>query len=505
MTVNPFIRRGVAVLAVVVAVAVSPGLKTRGSGARSFGSQRTEPTAPITVTIAPDVLARAGILTAVATRGRVGSALRIPATVQPNAYGQVAVVATAAGRVIEVPVQLGQRVAKGAPVFVIHSPELAETERAYVARQADLDLMRQQVTRLERLVSIGAASQQELDTIRAQQTSSAADLESVRARLMLLGRTAGEVTALKSPDAISARVTYVAPIAGTVTARAVNPGQTIESGAAVLTLVDLSTVWVIGDVYERDLAVARTGQAVTLASAALPGEAFRGRIAYVDPQLSPETRTARVRVELPNSSGRLLLGMLMEMRIETAGGDSVLVPRSAIQTIGAIPVVYIADAAHPGQFSERSVRLGGTTPESAEILSGVSAGDRVVTSGSFLVRSERDRTSPGPPRPVPAQRAEPAAPPPQTAPAQPKVFDVTITKDGFVPSEITVPAGSPVRLRFTRQVEKTCATEVVFPALKITKPLPLGKPVVIDLPAQAAGRLSFACGMDMFKGQVVVR
>ena len=494
MTVTSFVRRLVVVLGLAAVWAVA--------GERVGIMQATS--VPITVTIAPDVLKRAGIETAVATRGRARSGLRIPATVQANAYGQVPIVATAGGRILSVSAELGQRVAKDAPLFTIHSPDVAETERAYIARRADLEAIRQQLTRLERLVSIGAASQQELDTVRAQQTGTAAEAESVRARLLLLGRTAPQVTALSGPEAIDPRVTYAAPIAGTVTARTANAGQTVDAGATVIALVDLSTVWVVGDVYERDLASARVGTAVTLSSAALPGEALRGRIAYVDPQLAPDTRTARVRVELPNPRGRLLLGMLMEMRIDSTGGDAVLVSRQAIQTIGSVPVVYIADAGHPGQFAERSVRLGEMSSESAEILSGLSAGDQVVTAGSFLVRSERLRVHPGPARQAPAQTPPPVTPAPQTTPAT-KVIDVTITKEGFVPAQITVPANSPVRLRFTRQIEKTCATEVVFPALKITKPLPMGKPVDIDLPARPAGTLSFACGMDMYKGQVVVK
>ena len=456
---------------------------------------------PITVTIAPDVLTRAGIETAAATRGRVGTGLRVPATVQPNAYGQVMVTATAAGRILEVPAVLGQRVAKGDVIAAVHSPELADTERAYLAKQAELAVVRQQITRLERLVEIGAASRQELDVARAQQTSTSADVESARARLLLLGRTAEEVTAIAKPEQMSPRVTYRAPLAGSVTARPVNPGQTIDAGAPIVTIVDLSTVWVVGEVYERDLAAARVGNQASLTSVSLPGVTISGRVAYVDPQVAPDVRTARVRVEVPNPNGRLLLGMLMEMRIETPGTDAVLVPRQALQTIGGTPVVYIADAKHPGTYAERSVRLGAQNADAVEILSGVSAGEPVVTSGSFLIRSERDRIHPGPPRPVIISV-------PSTAAAQekaPATFDVAITSEGFSPAEISVPAGVPLRLRFTRKVEKTCATEVVFPALKITRELPVGKPVVIDLPAQPAGRLSFACGMDMYKGQVIVR
>jgi cobalt-zinc-cadmium efflux system membrane fusion protein len=473
--------------------------------ALSVEAQQTAP-APVTITIAPDLLAKGGIETAPATRGRSTAGLRVPATVQPNAYRQVTVVSTAGGRVTSVPVQLGQHVRANDVVATVHSPDVADAERAYVARQAELVAARQQVTRLERLVTIGAASQQELDAARAQQTGLAAELESGKARLMLLGRTQAQVASLTGAAAIAPEISYVAPLDGTVTTRAANPGQTIEAGTPIVTVVDLSTVWVVGEVYERDLAAARVGAAVTITSAALPGEAISGSVAYVDPQIAPDSRTARVRVEVPNKGGRLLLGMLMEMRLDSAAGEAILVPRQAIQTIGDVPVVYIADPARPGTFVEHSVRVGATRTDVVEILSGVATGDRVVTSGSFLVRSERDRTNAGSPRPVPARTPSTTASAASTVEQpRPRIIDVAITKDGFVPAEIAITAGEPVRLRFTRQVEKTCATEVVFPSLKIQKALPLGQAVVVDLPSTLIGRVAFSCGMNMYKGQVVVR
>lgn len=481
------------------------GLALVGVGAGVVDGRQAATQAPITVSIAPELVAKGGIETAAAVRGQSSGGLRVPATVQPNAYRQVTVFATSAGRVTNLPVELGQKVRAGDVVGRVHSPEVAETERLYVTKQAELAANGKQVVRLERLVTIGAASQQELDAARAQQTSLAADLESARAKLVLLGRTPAQVVALADATAIAADVTYTAPIDGTVTTRTANPGQTIESGASIVTVVDLTTVWVVGDVYERDLAAARVGAPVTITSAALPGEAFTGRISYVDPQIAPDSRTARVRVEIANRGGRLLLGMLMEMRIDAGTGDAILVPRQAIQTIGDVPVVYIADAARAGAFAERSVRLGAAHGDVVEILAGVAAGERVVTNGSFLVRSERDRANPGPPRPMPSRAPAPVGTPEASRPETPRIIDVAITADGFVPAEIPIPAGAPVRLRFTRQVEKTCATDVVFPALKIQKPLPLGQPVIVDLPATLTGRIGFSCGMNMYKGQVVVR
>ena len=183
-----------------------------------------------------------------------------------------------------------------------------------------------------------------------------------------------------------------------------------------------------------------------------------------------------------------------------------MIPEAAVQTIGAVAVVYVANPQRPGTFVERSVRLGGTSGDDVEVVAGSAAGEPVVTAGSFLVRSERDRANLGPPRPAPGagpgigdlgpRRGWNPTPGRSTSPSR---------TNGFTPAEITVPADTRIRLRFTRQVEKTCATDVVFPALKIEQALPVGKPVLVDLPPQPAGRVAFACGMNMFKGQVVIK
>jgi hypothetical protein len=236
----------------------------------------------------------------------------------------------------------------------------------------------------------------------------------------------------------------------------------------------------------------------------MPGESLVGHITYIDPQITPDSRTARVRVETANPGGRLRLGMLMEMRVNAGPGEVTLIPKSAVQTIGAVSVVYVANPRRPGIFTERSIRLGGASGDDVEVVAGLDAGEPVVTAGTFLLRSERDRGNLGAPRPAPEARPAVARSAPPAEPA-PQTFDIAITANGFTPAEISVPANARIRLRFTRKVENTCATEVVFPALKIRQALPLGKPVVVDVPPQPAGRLAFSCGMDMYKGQLIIK
>jgi cobalt-zinc-cadmium efflux system membrane fusion protein len=459
------------------------------------------------VTVPVEMLERAGIETVSAGRGATAGFLRIPATIQPHGYRQVTVRSTAPGRVLSVAAELGQQIRRGDAAVELHVPEIAETERAYIATTADLKFARQQLDRLQRLVTIGAASQQELDEVRARESTLLADLEGARARLLLLGRTAGQIEALAGGATISPVVSIAAPMAGTVTARPVNPGQTVDGSEELLTIVDLSLVWVVGEVFERDLAQVRVGSKVTMTTAALPGEVLTGDVTYVDPQVAPESRTARVRAEIANPGGRLRLGMLMDMRVSASSRDAVMVPRSAVQTIGGVDVVYVAQPRRTGAFAERSVRLGPSAGDHVEVLTGLREGESVVTKGSFLVRAERERGSLAPPRPAPAILADtPVRQAPEAAPAAgAHVVDLAVDASGFTPARVSVPANTPIRLRITRTVEETCATEVLIPSLKVTRPLPVGRAVVIDLPAQPAGTLEFMCGMKMLKGALVIK
>jgi RND family efflux transporter MFP subunit len=467
------------------------------------------PASDFVVTLTPEVLTQSNVETAEVRHGESADDLRIPAVVEPDGYRQVKVTAVAAGQVVTVPVEAGQVVRRGDLLARVHTPAVAEAERALQATLAELSVWESQVARLERLVAIGAASRQEQEAAIAQRRRLSAEVESLRARLILLGRRPADISTTIRDEAPDPVVSILAPVAGTITGRFANPGQNVADGAELFALVNLDTVWIVGDVYERDLARIRVGTAARVIAASLPGVTFRGRVSYIDPQVVEETRTARVRVEVANPGARLRLGMFVDARLDLPASGALLVPRAAIQTIDRTDVVYVVDPGQAGRFVERSVRLGDSAGDDVVVLAGLAPGDRVVTRGSFLLRSERERRHPGPPAPAPAVAAPPPASPAQRSPGAPDVkpetVQVTVTKAAFEPSELAMRAGRPLRIVFTRRDEDTCATEVVVPSLGIRKALPLGKPVTIDLPPQAAGSVAFMCGMDMLRGAIVVK
>ena len=478
----------------------SPGEGDRAAPGEARG---TGPQGDVTVTLTEEAVERAGIRVEPVTAGAVRSRVRIPAVVEPNAYKQVVVTPLVAGRVTRVAVELGDRVRRGQVLAEVYSPELADAQREYLSFAGDFEAAHQQLRRTERLVEIGAASRQELERTRAEHIAHETHLEGARSRLVLLAMTPGAIARLRPGTPITAETTVPAPLTGVIIEREANPGLNVDASTKLFTVVDLSTVWVVGDVYERDLARVEVGSPATITTEAYPDLTVQGRVSYIDPRVSAETRTARVRVEVPNPEGRLRLGLYVDL--DVGGGEAaeaVLVPRGAVQTLADRQVVYVAHADEPGRFTEREVRLGRAAGERVEVVSGLSAGDRVVTEGSFSVRAERERLGLGQPPPAAGSPAGAAAPGHTAPDTTVQTARIVVSSLGFEPSTLTLQADLPARLTLVRTSDGTCGTEVVLPSYDIRRTLPLNEPVDIEFTPKAA-EITFTCGMGMLRGTIV--
>jgi membrane fusion protein, copper/silver efflux system len=161
----------------------------------------------------------------------------------------------------------------------------------------------------------------------------------------------------------------------------------VMAGTAIYKIVDLSRVWVDGEVYEQDLPLIRLGQRAEAELQAIPGATFVGTVAYIYPTLNPDTRTVRVRVQLSNEDHRLKPGMFATLRLFPTSGRSVLsVPRSAVLSTGERNLLFVKRA--DGMLEPRAVEIGGASSDRIEILRGLAGGDTVVTSATFLVDAE---------------------------------------------------------------------------------------------------------------------
>jgi RND family efflux transporter MFP subunit len=154
-------------------------------------------------------------------------------------------------------------------------------------------------------------------------------------------------------------------------------------------------VWVVGDLYEQDFKTVTVGSEATISTPAYPGLTVRGRVSYIDPRVDPQARTAKARIEVPNSDGRLRLGMYVTVSFTTPGVSAVVVPRSAVQAIGDRQVVFVPTEGEDGKYIQRQVRLGSPMGDNYAVLSGLKPGETVVTEGSFFLRAEALRNAPG--------------------------------------------------------------------------------------------------------------
>jgi RND family efflux transporter MFP subunit len=381
--------------AVESAVKANAPSSMHGPGAAT-GKESPAPEEAIEVTLSREAIERAGIKTAVVQAAQGSLSLTVPGTVASNAYRDTKVNALVGGIVRQVSAELGAPVIRDQSLAVIFSAELAEAQMKYLSMRAMLEADHQKRERTRKLVELGAASRQEFEEILAVHAAHESELAAARQRLLLLGLADDHIARLTDASQAVAEVTVRAPSGGVVITRGVNPGQIVGAGQELFTVTDLNTVWVIGDLYEKDFAQVRVGSAAAVSIPSLPDRPLRGRVAYIDPRVDTATRTAKVRVEVPNHDTRLRLGMFVTVGFQTAPSRRVtVVPRSAIQSIGERTVAYVLVEGEEGKFIERTVALGPPLGESVQVVDGLKPGDTVVTEGSFFLRAEATRSRPG--------------------------------------------------------------------------------------------------------------
>ncbi len=324
------------------------------------------------------------------------AALLATGVVQTNSYKETPVVSLVGGIVRNVSAELGQNVRRGQPVAMVFSNELAEAQSNYLTAVAALDEHHRHHLRTIKLVEIGAASRQELESATSQYREAEANLANLRQKLLLLGLSAQRINSLKSASQISSEVSVPSPSSGTVTTRSVNMGEVIEANKELMRVTDLSTVWVVGQVYEKDLATVRVGSGANVTSDAYPGRIFRGHVSYVDPKIDPATRTAQVRIEMANPRQMFKIGMFVNVAFGALGSAEKtmpVVPKDAVQMIGNQQFIFVATD-KPNEFVMRPVRLGAESNGFYPVVEGLTTGDRIVTDGSFLLRAEWLKTHP---------------------------------------------------------------------------------------------------------------
>ena len=396
----------VAVLALVAAAAIVTLLlwnRSRSGAGRPVPAPRTiadsssspaqtESTEP-TITLSAEAAQNARIKIEPVGEKALGADVTgatVVGTVQANTYRSTPVVSLVGGIVRRVNAELGQNVRQGQTLAVVFSDDLAKAQSEYLSTLAELDEHHKHHSRTIKLAEIGAASREELEQATTKLRTAEAQVASQRQRLLLLGLPSQRIDQLKSSAQVSSEVSLPAPVSGTVISRTVNPGEVITADKELLRVSDLSSVWVIAQVYEKDLGKIRIGSGASVTSDADQGRVLHGQLSYIDPVIDQTTRTAQVRVELANPGQLLKIGMFVNVAFATlSGSESTVptVPKAAVQNVNNQTVVFVATK-DANVFAMRPVRLGTEANGFYQVVEGLTVGDKIVTDGSFLLRAE---------------------------------------------------------------------------------------------------------------------
>jgi len=337
---------------------------------------------PNLVTLTPAGASVIGVQTAAVTRATLVRTLRVNGIVEDDDTRHRILAARVPGRVEKLGVNfVGEEVAEGAPLAVIYSPAMLSAQRQYVER------------------------------LRAGSAFPESERAGARERLLELGLTAEEITILEHTLEPTAMVNVRAPMSGTVVSRAAYEGQYVQTNDRLFEIGDFSSMWFVFDAYEPDLAWLHPGLSVEVSVASLPGRVLTAPIAFIDPNVNEQTRTAKVRVVLPNRDRALLHKQTGLARVRLEVPDVLVVPRTAVLQHGAEPIVFLEQADHA--YLARRVRLGRVGDNTAEVVAGLKAGDRVVTEGGLMLDGQAQLARAAITGDV--APAEPAATPPQVA------------------------------------------------------------------------------------------
>ncbi|GJQ20630.1 MAG: RND transporter [Bacteroidia bacterium] len=362
---------------------------------------------------------------------------------------------------------LGERVAKGAPLFDLYSPELVSAQQEY-------------------LLAYRSA------TLPASASFGPSDLRrSIEDRLRLhYGMTDAQLAELSRMGTPRTSVTFHAPIGGTVLRKEVIEGQYVDEGTLLYEVADLSMLWVYFDVYEQDLAHVRAGQKISFTVEAFPGRTFEGSVDFVEPMVQPETRTVRVRVRVPNREGQLKPGMFATGEIIVTLEPALVVPLSALLSMGRSHVVWVEVA--DNAFEPRTVNIGTRTHDGVHILTGLREGERIAVTGGYLLDSESALRAPSAPSPHSGHQIHSSA-------GEPLIR----IEGAYHPDTVHVASGH-VRLRFFRNEESSCSKEIVIPGFGVHSVLAAFDTTVVEFEARQKGSFPFRCGMGMLHGVLIV-
>lgn len=392
------------VLIRVVVVTLAAGAAACGGRPGAEPQAATEAPAPAAgVSLNAAAQANGGITLATVERVPSSGQVSVPGLVVVDDTRTARIGSLQEGLILTTLKQVGDGVRSGELLATMHGHAMHDAwagyRKAIAARQraeAELAYASDGLARAERLLAARAVAAQDVRRARLEQATAAEHLADARAEVtrsieelehvgVHVKDTGKSEPGAPEPDA-DEPIPVRSPLGGTVLERLVTPGTTVVPGTPLYVVSDLSTVWVTAEVDEALLPHVRVGRPVEVRVAAWPGEVFAGRVTFIGDVVNPDTRRVTLRATLANGARRLKPQMFATVGLGLREpGEVLVVPKTAVQTVDGKPAVFVAGA--QGQFAARSVTIGAETGGRVEVLSGVTAGERVAATGAFALKS----------------------------------------------------------------------------------------------------------------------
>jgi cobalt-zinc-cadmium efflux system membrane fusion protein len=370
--------RGLATFSLVAVTLALSGCQGSDSTAASANGNANNPEL---FTIPQDQMSHVQVLTVEPTT--LTRTLRLTGAVAYNSFKTTPVITQVSGPVARILVVPGQRVKQGQPMLYVASPDYSQLRTNYVKAKDAYALAQKAYARAQDLYQHHAIAEQNLEQAQSAEVQASGDLTSAQAALKVMGVTDPDEV-VKGPA--SYEIPLKAPIGGLVVEQDVSAGQLLQPGTTQCFMIsDVSTVWVLVNVYQKDLPFVRVGDAVTIQTDSYP-DVFHGRISYVAASLDPNTRTLQARIETGNPGEKLKKDMYVVATVDAGKiSNAIAVPDAAVlRDTENQPFVYVARSAN--QFGRRSVTLGEGLNGQTEVSSGLKAGDQVIGNGSLFLQ-----------------------------------------------------------------------------------------------------------------------
>ncbi len=376
--------RALAAVAGAALLALALGACNRSQAAQAAATGYAGAVAPDAALVTVPLRQMGHVQVVQAQRATWPRLLRLTGNVDYNQFATTPVLSPVSGPVARILVQPGDEVRAGQPLLEIASPDFAQDRDAYLKARDALGLAQKTYRRDQDLYEHHALAQADLQAAQSARNQAQADLEAAEQSLRILGFASPAAAVAATPNAL---IPLPAPIAGEVVERSVAPGQLVQASATQCFVIsNMSTVWVLANVYQRDLAHVHVGDPAMIDTDAYP-HPFYGRIQYLSPALDPVTRTLQARIETRNPGGALKKQMYVTA-VVTAGQlrNIVIVPNAAIlRDSDNFPFVYV-QAGAPNQFARRQVTIGPTRGGYTQVVTGLAAGVPVVADGSLFLQ-----------------------------------------------------------------------------------------------------------------------